>query len=137
VKIENSDKNYNRNGNVVYSCQYHVIFCPKYRRPVLINGADERLKEIVFELQEKHNYRVLEIEVMPEHVHLLIETEPKLGVFATVCKIKGATSRMLRKEFDWLRKRLPTLWTRSCFISSVGNVSLSEIKHYIEDQKGE
>lgn len=112
-----------------------MIFCPKYRRKVLIDGVDERLKLLLKEKEEEFGYRILEMEIMPDHVHLLIDTEPERNVVEIVNHIKGYTSHVLRQEFPWLKKRLPTLWTRSKFISSVGAVTLEVVEKYIEDQK--
>lgn len=136
MEIANKPKGYKSNHHMVYSCQYHVIFCPKYRRSVLVDGVDERLKELIIEKQGEYGYTVLDMEVMPDHVHLLIDVNPKVGVFSAVNKIKGYTSRTIREEFPNMRKRIPTLWTRSKFISSVGTVTLEVVKRYIEDQKG-
>jgi len=94
------------------------------------------LKELILEKQEEYGYKVLDMEVMPDHVHLLLDVNPKIGVFRIVNKIKGYTSNVLRKEFPELKKRLPTLWTHSKFISSVGAVTLEVVKRYIEEQKG-
>jgi putative transposase len=135
MQIENAFKNYYKKDNLYYSCQYHVIFCPKYRRKVLIDGVDEELKNIILSNQEKYDYNIIEIEIMPDHVHLLIEINPKIGVFRTVCKIKGISSKIIREKFSWIKKRIPTLWTHSSFISSVGSVSLDIVKKYIENQK--
>lgn len=136
MEIASTHKKYNTDAGLVYSCQYHVIFTPKYRRRVLLNGVDEKLKELVLEKQQEYQYEVIEMEVMPDHIHLLISVNPKIGVYSVVKKIKGYTSHQLRNEFTWLKSRLPTLWTRSKFISSVGAVSLETVKKYIEDQKG-
>ena len=136
MKILNENKSYNSDVGLVYSCQYHVIFTPKYRRSVLINGVDTRLKELILEKQTEYEYKIIEMEIMPDHVHLLIDVNPKIGVYKAVTGIKGYTSRVLREEFSWLKSRLPTLWTRSKFISSVGAMSLDVVKKYIEDQKG-
>lgn len=136
MEIATTPKKYSSDTGLVYSCQYHVIFTPKYRRKVLVNGVDSRFKELVLEKQQEYQYEMLEMEVMPDHVHLLISVNPKIGVYSVVSKIKGYTSRQLRNEFPWLQTRLPTLWTRSKFISSVGSVSLETVKKYIEDQKG-
>ena len=130
------EKTYHRKNSSVYSCQYHVIFCPKYRRPVLVDGIDERMKEILFEKQQDYGYSIIEMEVMSDHVHLLLDVDPDVGVAVVIGKIKGFTSNTLRKEFPSLKKRLPCLWTRSKFISTVGAVSLEVVKKYIEDQKG-
>ena len=135
MNIADTIKKYNSDGTMVYSCQYHVIFSPKYRRKVLINGVDKRLKELVREKQTEYKYKILELEVMPDHVHLLIDANPRVGIYNQINKIKGYTSRILREEFPWLKKRIPCLWTRSKFISTCGAVSLEVVKKYIEDQK--
>lgn len=126
---------YKSNNNVVYSCKYHVVFCPKYRRPVLIDGVDVRLKELIEETCERLNVEIIEMEIMPDHVHLLLEIDPQYGVHRTVKQIKGYSSRILRDEFSWLKSRIPSLWTNSYFVSTVGGVSLAVVKQYIENQK--
>lgn len=126
---------YKSNNNVVYSCKYHVVWCPKYRRKVLVDGVDARLKELIDEICHELRIDVIEMEIMPDHVHLLIEVEPQFGIHKAVKQIKGRTSRILRQEFICLRSRLPSLWTNSYFVSTVGGVPLSVIKQYIENQK--
>ena len=135
MELQNSNKKYKSSNHLVYSCQYHVIFCPKYRRRVLTDGIDERLKELIVEKQEEYGYEVLDTEVMPDHVHLLLDVDPKIGIYSVITKIKGYTSKQLREEFPALKKRIPTLWTHSKFISSVGSVTLDVVKRYIEEQK--
>ena len=135
MELQNSNKKYKSSNHLVYSCQYHVIFCPKYRRKVLTDGIDERLKELITEKQEEYGYEVLDMEVMPDHVHLLLDVDPKIGIYSVITKIKGYTSKQLREEFPALKKRIPTLWTHSKFISSVGSVTLDVVKRYIEEQK--
>lgn len=126
---------YRSNQNVVYSCKYHVVWCPKYRRKVLVNGVDVRLKELIYEVCEKINVDVIEMEIMPDHVHLLMEVDPQFGVHKAIKQIKGYSSRVLRQEYRWLCSRLPSLWTNSYFVSTVGGAPLSAIKEYIENQK--
>lgn len=126
---------YKSNNNVVYSCKYHVVWCPKYRRKVLISGIETRLKELIQEACAEINVDIIEMEIMPDHVHLLVEVDPQYGVHRTVKLIKGKTSRILRQEFSELKTRLPTLWTNSYFVSTVGGAPLSVIKQYIENQK--
>ncbi len=135
MEIKQSNKPYHTDHSIVYSCQYHIIFCPKYRRKVLVEGVDSRLKELILEKHSQYGYQVLEMEVMPDHVHLLLDVDPRIGVNDVVTKIKGFTSHQLRSEFPWLKSRLPTLWTRSRFISSVGAVTLDVVQRYIEEQK--
>ena len=126
---------YKSNNNVVYSCKYHVVWCPKYRRKVLENGIDDRLKELIEEICAESDIQIIEMEIMPDHVHLLIEVDPQYGIYRAVKKIKGRTSRILRQEFPILVRRLPTLWTNSYFVSTVGGAPLAVIKQYIENQK--
>jgi putative transposase len=126
---------YKSNRNVVYSCKYHVVWCPKYRRPVLVDGVDLRLKEIIQHGCTDSHAEVFTLEVMPDHVHLLVEVDPQYGIHRLVRSIKGRSSRLLRQEFPRLRSRLPTLWTNSYFVSTVGGAPLEVIKQYIEQQK--
>jgi putative transposase len=126
---------YKSNDNIVYSCKYHVVWSPKYRRPVLIDGVDERLKDILRDVANETESEIIELEVMPEHVHLLIEVDPQFGVHRLIKLMKGKSSHILRKEFPWLKSRLPSLWTNSYFISTVGGAPLEVIKQYIEQQK--
>jgi putative transposase len=126
---------YKSNNNVVYSCKYHVVWCPKYRRSVLVNGVDKRLKRIILDTAKEHRAEVLELEVMPDHVHVLIEVDPQYGVHRLVRQLKGRSSRILRSEFPSLATRLPTLWTNSDFVSTVGGSPLAVVKQYIENQK--
>lgn len=126
---------YKSNRNITYSCKYHVVWCPKYRRSVLIDGVDVRLKELLVEKCAEHQAEIIELEVMPDHVHLLVEVDPQYGIHRLAKQIKGYSSRMLRQEFPWLRSRIPTLWTNSYFVSTVGGSPLEAIKKYIENQK--
>lgn len=126
---------YKSNKNVVYSCRYHVIWCPKYRRSVLIDGVDERLKEILYAVAAERKAEIFEVEVMPDHVHLLIEVDPQYGIHRLVRQLKGRSSNILRREFPWLRSRIPSLWTTSYFVTTVGGVSLDVVKKYIKNQK--
>lgn len=124
------------NNNVVFSCKYHVIWCPKYRRKVLEEKIAIRLKELIRLKASEFQSEIIELEVMPDHVHLLVEVDPQFGIHRLVKNIKGYTSRMLRQEFKTLRTRLPTLWTNSYCVITCGGAPLSVIKKYIEQQKG-
>ena len=126
---------YKSNHNVVYSCKYHVVWCPKYRRPVLVDGVDERLKEICHSVADELRFEIIEMEVMPDHVHILVEVNPQFGIHRAVKRMKGKSSHDLRQEFPWLRSRIPTLWTNSYFVSTVGGAPLAMVKKYIENQR--
>jgi putative transposase len=126
---------YRSNRNVSYACTYHVVWCPKYRRKVLIEHVATRLAEIIRDVCQEHQAEVLNLEVMPDHVHLLVGCDPQFGIHRLVKLIKGRSSRRLRQEFPPLTTRMPTLWTNSYFVSTVGGAPLSVMKQYIENQK--
>jgi REP-associated tyrosine transposase len=107
----------------------------KDRRSVLTGAVEKRLKTILGETARERHADVLELEVMPDHVHLLIEVDPQYGIHRMVRQLKGRSSHMLRREFPSLTTRLPTLWTSSYFVSTVGGAPLAGIKKYIENQK--
>jgi len=128
-------RNYKSNKNILFSCKYHVVFCPKYRRPVLTDGVDERFKQIALELSEELGFEIVEQEVMPDHVYLLIDCDPQFGIHRIVKQLKGRSSRLLRSEFPWLKRRLPSLWTNSYFVATVGGAPVAIVRQYIENQK--
>ena len=116
--------NYKSNNNVVYSCKYHIIWCPKYRRKVLVDEVSIRLKELIYQIAQALKVAIIEVETDKDHVHILAEVDPQFGVNQFVRRLKGRTSRRLRDEFPHLRKRLPTLWTNSYFVATVGGAPL-------------
>ena len=126
---------YKSNRNVYYSCKYHVVWCPKYRRKVLVDAVAQRLEQIIREGCQEHQAEVFSLEIMPDHVHLLVECDPQFGIHRLVRLMKGCSSRFLRQEFPRLKTRMPTLWTNSYFVSTVGGAPLSVMKQYIENQK--
>lgn len=142
-KVKHSD-------NVTYSCHYHVVWCPKYRRKVItsldprlhnppIEGdpgpVDARLEQIIRDVCDETDSELLELETMPDHVHLLVDCDPQYGINRLIRLIKGRTSRYLRREFPSLKRRIPTLWTNSYFVATVGGAPLAIMKQYIENQK--
>lgn len=126
---------YKNNNNVVYSCKYHVVWCPKYRRKVLVGTISERLKELIVQKCSEIKADIIELEIMPDHVHLQIEVDPQFGINKAVRSIKGHTSSVLRKEFKELTTRLPSLWTNNYFVSTVGGDPMNGIDDFIESQK--
>lgn len=128
-------KEYHSSSHLIYSCQYHVIFCPKYRRKILKDGKDVRLKEMFLQIAEDNDFQILEMDVMPDHVHLLIDCNPRFGIMECVKALKRQTAHDMRQEFPDIVSKLPSLWTRSCFVSTVGAVSLETVMKYIESQK--
>ena len=123
------------NNNVVYRCAYHLVWCTKYRRPVIVGDIDIRLKEIIAEVCHDRDVEIIELETMSDHVHLLLSVDPQFGIHRITKQIKGRSSRLLRSEFPSLRSRIPTLWTNSYFVATVGGATLSVVKQYIADQR--
>jgi putative transposase len=132
----NAEPRYRTNVGAVFSLKYHLVWCPKYRRKVLVPPVDDRLKELCVEVASEHDMTIHTMEVMPDHVHLFVEADPTLSVAEIVNRFKGRSSRILRQEFSSLRSRLPTLWSRSYYAGSVGSVSEAVVRRYIEAQKG-
>jgi putative transposase len=129
-------KDMRSNNNVVYICRYHVVFCPKYRRKVLTPPIDERLKTILAEQIERWGQELIEMEVMPDHVHLLVGCDPRFGLHRLVKLLKGYSSHTLREEFPTLKRRVPSLWTHRYFVATTGGVTLETLKRYVQNQKG-
>ena len=127
---------YAKNSGAVFSLKYHLVWCPKYRRPVLDLPVAQRLKDVLESVCAEHQWVIHALEVMPDHVHLFIESDPIYSVAEIVNRLKGASSRILRSEFPALRSRLPTLWSRSYYAGTVGAVSDAVVRRYIESQKG-
>jgi putative transposase len=125
---------YARNAGAVFSLKYHLVWCPKYRRPVLVGDVAVRLKALLTEKAAEMGATLHALEVLPDHVHLFVESDPTRAPANIAAQFKGYTSRVLRQEFGSLRSRLPTLWSRSYFVSTVGHVSESTVKRYIETQ---
>jgi putative transposase len=130
-----SDPRWTHSKTTIYNLGYHIIWCPKYRRKVLVGNIEQRLRVLLKEKSNRIGVSIETLEVMPDHLHLFIKTSPTASLHWVVQQLKGYTSHELRKEFSELRTRLPTLWTRSYYIESVGHISEETIKRYIEEQK--
>lgn len=129
------DKRYTYSAHTVHNIKYHIIWCPKYRRRVLTGDIEKRLRQLLKEKAADIGIHIVTMEIMSDHVHLFVHASPIDSPHYIVQQLKGFTSRILRQEFQMLRTRLPTLWTRSYYCESVGHISESTIKQYIEDQK--
>src|SRR5437763_1711153 len=114
---------YRKNAGAVFSLKYHLVFCPKYRRPVLTDAVERRLRELFVEKAVELDLTIHTLEVLPDHVHLFVESDPTRCVAEIVNRLKGLTSRVLRREFAALRSRLPCLWSRSYYAGTVSAVS--------------
>ena len=124
-----------RKRHTVYNVAYHIIFCPKYRRSVLVNRIETRLKELLEEVALQKNWILERYEVMPDHVHLFVKVSPNDSPNHVVATFKGYSSFKLRSEFPELKSKLPSLWTNSYYIETIGHISEDTIKRYIENQK--
>lgn len=124
-----------RTNTTVSLINYHFVFCPRYRRKIFINSdIGNRFKELVKSICNNLEIEILAIECDKDHTHMFLNCLPTLSPSYIMQKIKGATSRELRKEFKQLEK-MPSLWTRSYFVSTAGNVCSETIKKYVENQK--
>jgi len=122
--------------HAVYQINYHFVWCPKYRRPVLTGDISDRLVQLIPEKVAELGGEVIELDVRPDHVHLFVSMPPTLAPNQIMHRIKGSTSHQLRTEFPQLKSRLPSLWTHSYYIGTAGNVSSETIRKYIESQEG-
>jgi putative transposase len=126
---------YRRIAGAVSNLHYHLVWCPKYRRPVLVNAVEARLKELLVEKATAMDVHIEALEVMPDHVHLFVSAPPTDAPQHLANQFKGYTSRVLRHEFGHLRSRLPSLWSRSYYVGSAGQVAEETIMRYIASQK--
>lgn len=119
----------------IFNLGYHIIWCPKYRRKVLVDDIASDLKGLLLEKADEIGIQIESMEVLPDHLHLFVKSPPTLAPHHIVQQLKGYTSRILRTKYKSLRSRLPTLWTRSYYCESIGHISEDTIQRYIEDQK--
>ena len=124
---------YKHSRNKVFLINYHLIWCPKRRKKVLVGDIKTRLKQIINEVAKEKNIDILALEIMPDHLHLFVSSHPNILVHNLIKAFKGRSSNLLRKEYPELLK-LPSLWTYSYFVSTAGNVSSETIQKYIEEQ---
>jgi putative transposase len=127
---------YAKNAGAVCSLKYHVVWCPKYRRPVLTGAVARSLATLLRAKAQDLEMTIHALEIMPDHVHLFVESDPRWSVAEIVNRLKGVTSHELRERYPHLRSRLPTLWSRAYYAGSVGHVSEATVKAYIATQKG-
>ena len=126
---------YRHTNTTVSLINYHFVFCPRYRRKIfLIPNVEERFKHMVNFVCEEMEIKIIAIECDKDHAHMFLNCLPTLSPSDIMQKIKGVTSRVLRGEFKELSK-MPSLWTRSYFVSTAGNVFSETIKKYVENQK--
>lgn len=135
-KYKNPDKQYRTAPHLIYSCQYHVIFCPKYRRKILNAPYDETVKQSFYQTAKEYEFDIAALEVMPDHVHMIIDCNPRFGIDKCISLLKRFSAVAIKTQHPEIKTRLPNIWTRSAFISTVGTVTLDVVKKYVEEQKG-
>jgi putative transposase len=126
---------YRKTEGSVYNLHYHVVFCPKYRKAVLVGKVASRLKQLLHEKANELEIDIESVEIMPDHVHLFVSAPPIYAPAQIAFQFKGFSSRHLRWEFDYLRTKLPSLWSRSYYVGSAGAVTAETIKRYVAEQK--
>ena len=124
---------YQHEQHTVHLIVYHIIWCPKRRRKILVGPVHDRLQQIIEEVVDEHGWQIIELAIQPDHVHLFIRSNPYTLPTDIARLIKGRSSHVMREEFAHLR-RMSSLWTRSTFYSTAGNVSREGIQKYIERQ---
>lgn len=130
-----SDTRYRCNAGSVFALKYHFVWCPKYRRKVLVDEIAVELHSLLYQKAHELDVTVEALEIMPDHVHLFIQSDPTEAPQRLANQFKGYTSRILRQKFPQLRSRLPSMWSRSYYVGTIGHVSEESIKRYIEMQK--
>jgi putative transposase len=126
---------YQRDEHRVHRVVYHLVWCPKRRKPVLVDAVAKDCRELIEAKCAHHGWHIVELAIQPDHVHLFVRVQPTNSIAEVLKEVKGVTSHELRIKHPQLR-RLPSLWTRSYFASTAGNVSSETIRRYIEAQKG-
>jgi len=130
-----TDPRYRRTSGAVFTLKYHFVWCPKYRRKVLVGPVAEDLRTLLTEKAAELDVVIEALEIMPDHVHLFVSADPTEAPQRLANQFKGYTSRKLREKYPYLESRLPSLWSRSYYVGSVGQVLEETVKKYIESQK--
>ena len=129
---------YNSLNHCKYLIQYHIIFCSKFRFKVLYDKIENRLKELILNIANIYDFKIIEMEVMPDHIHLFVSCKPTISPTDIVRILKSITARRLFEEFPKLRKfyrKCGVLWSKGYFVCSIGNASPETLKRYIQEQK--
>src|SRR4051794_25729093 len=124
-----------RRAGAVYSLKYHLVWCAKYRRKVLVKTVADDLRALLYQKAEQLKVTIEALEIMPDHVQLFIAAPPADSPHRLANQFKGFTSRLLRQKYADLRSRLPSLWSRSYYIGTIGHVSEKTVKAYIDGQR--
>jgi putative transposase len=129
------DNRYSVNAGSVFSLNYHLVWCPKYRKRILVKALAKRLRELLYQRAKEIKAQIHALEILPDHVHMFVVSDPTMAPARLAAQFKGFTSHQLREEFPWLKSYLPSLWSRSYYIGSIGAVSKATVKRYIANQR--
>ena len=129
------DNRYRVNAASEFSLKYHLVWCPKYRKRILVDVLEKRLRKLLYQKAKEIKAEIHALEIMPDHVHMFVESDPTMAPARLAAQFKGFTSHRLREEFPWLKSYLPSLWSRSYYIASIGAVSQATVKRYIANQR--
>jgi len=129
------DNRYRVNAGSLYSLKYRLVWCPKYPKRILIDALEKRRRQLRYRKAKEIKAQIHTLEIMPDHVHMFVESDPTMAPARLAAQFKGFTSHHLREEFPWLKSYLPSLWSRSYYIGSVGAVSQTTVKRYIANQR--
>ncbi len=124
---------YIRDEHRVHLIVYHLIWCPKRRKKVLIGNIEKECKQIIQDKCKEKGWIILELAIQPDHIHLFVRSYPTTPASEIVKECKGSSAKILREKYPELLK-LPSLWTSSYFASTAGNVSAEIVQKYIEAQ---
>jgi len=129
------DTRYGVSAGALYTLKYHFVWCPKYRKPVLVDKVEKRLRQLLHQKAKELDAEIHALEIRPDHLHLFVEPDPRLAPAHLAAQFKGCTSHQLRTEFSWLKSQLPSFWSRSYYVRSIGAVSESTVRRSIANQK--
>ena len=129
------DNRYRVNAASVFSLNHHLVWCPKYRKRILTGALEKRLRELLYQKAKEIKAEIPALKIRFDHVHLFVKSDPTMAPARLAAQFKGFTSHQLREEFPWLKSYLPSLWSRSYYIGSLGAVSKVTVKRYIANQK--
>lgn len=126
---------YQHDNTSVHLVNYHFVWAVRRRRKIIVGELEQRLKKLISEALIKIDCTVIALETDEDHVHLFVQAHPRIAPYQIIHRVKGYSSFVLRKELPELKNKLPSLWTRSYFVSTAGNVSSETIKRYVEEQQ--
>lgn len=131
----NNKNKYQHKSTIIYLNQYYIIFCPKYKRKVLVGDIANDLKEIFYQIAQEKEIEIKALKIMPDHIHMFISFDPRQPLHELIRLFKGRSSKILRDKYPKLKSRIPSLWTRSYFCCTIGYISEETMQKYIENQK--